>query len=87
VKKFTNAIKQEMKKANVAGTKLGVDFIDTNMLKVFGEEKIEWTDGMLLRMTPLVLQRAAAMRTKRRDRARDDCTGVASEAGGEAPAL
>jgi len=47
----------------------------------------QWTDGMLLRMTPLVLQRAAAMRTKRRDRARDDCTGVASEAGGEAPAL
>src|SRR5256884_4123390 len=38
VKKFTNAVKQEMKKANVAGMKLGVDFIDINMLKVFAEE-------------------------------------------------
>src|SRR3989442_6040420 len=37
VKKITNAVKHEMKKANVGGMKLGVDFIDINMLKVFGE--------------------------------------------------
>jgi Xaa-Pro aminopeptidase len=54
VKKFTNAVKQEMKKANVAGMKLGVDFIDINMLKVFAEEKIDWTDGM----TPMMEARA-----------------------------
>ncbi|MGZ5154214.1 MAG: aminopeptidase P family N-terminal domain-containing protein, partial [Burkholderiales bacterium] len=46
VRKFTNAIKQEMKKSNVAGMKLGVDFIDINMIQIFQEEKIEWTDGM-----------------------------------------
>src|SRR5262249_57722555 len=54
VKKFTNAVKQEMKKANVAGAKLGVDFIDINMLKVFADEKIDWTDGM----TPMMEARA-----------------------------
>jgi len=46
VKKFTNAIRQEMKKSNVAGMKLGVDFMDINMLQVFKEEGIDWTDGM-----------------------------------------
>ncbi len=35
VRKFTNAIKQEMKKAGVAGQKLGVDFIDINMIQIF----------------------------------------------------
>ena len=35
VKKFTNAIIQEMKKGNVAGGKLGVDFIDINMIEAF----------------------------------------------------
>src|SRR5574342_534691 len=54
VKKFTNAIKQEMKKANVAGSKLGVDFIDINMIQVFAEEKIDWTDGL----TPMMEARA-----------------------------
>src|SRR4030095_1654226 len=43
VRKFTNALKQEMKKSNVAGSKLGVDFIDINMMKIFEEEKIQWT--------------------------------------------
>ncbi|HSF21157.1 MAG TPA: M24 family metallopeptidase, partial [Burkholderiales bacterium] len=50
VKKFVNAIKQEMKKANVAGGKLGVDFIDINMIQVFKDEKIDWTDGMTAMM-------------------------------------
>ena len=50
VKKFTNAVKQEMKKSDVAGAKLGVDFIDINMLKVFADEKIDWTDGMTAMM-------------------------------------
>jgi len=54
VKKFTNAIKEEMKKRTFAGMKLGVDFIDINMLKVFAEEKIDWTDGM----TPMMEARA-----------------------------
>ena len=54
VKKFTNAIKQEMKKSNVAGMKLGVDFIDINMIKIFEEEKIDWGDGM----TPMMEARA-----------------------------
>src|SRR4026208_510136 len=35
VTKFTNAIKQEMKKRNVEGMKLGVDFIDINMIQIF----------------------------------------------------
>jgi len=54
VRKFTNAVKQEMKKANVAGMKLGVDFIDINMMQIFKDEKIEWTDGM----TPMMEARA-----------------------------
>ena len=33
----------------------------------------QWTDGRLLRMAPLVLQSTAAMTTKSRARARDDC--------------
>jgi len=55
VKKFTNAIKQEMKKANVAGTKLGVDFIDINIAEGFrrGEDR-SGPDGM----TPMMEARA-----------------------------
>ena len=34
--------------------KLGVDFIDINMLNVFKDEKIDWTDGM----TPMMEARA-----------------------------
>ena len=62
VKKFTNAIMQEMKKANVAGMKLGVDFIDINMLRS-SPKKIDWTDGM----TPMMERRARSRtRTSRR---------------------
>src|SRR6266702_7849520 len=34
VEKFTNGIKREMKKRGVDGMKLGVDFIDINMIKI-----------------------------------------------------
>ena len=43
-----------MKKHGVAGQKLGVDFIDINMIKIFKEEKINWIDGM----TPMMEARA-----------------------------
>jgi Xaa-Pro dipeptidase len=46
VTKFTNAIKEEMKRHGVAGEKLGVDFIDINMMRHFEEEGIAWEDGM-----------------------------------------
>jgi Xaa-Pro aminopeptidase len=46
VTKFTNAILEEMKRSNVSGMKLGVDFIDVNMIQVFKTAGIEWADGM-----------------------------------------
>ena len=46
VTKFTDAIKEEMKRHGVAGEKLGVDFIDINMMKHFEEEGLAWDDGM-----------------------------------------
>jgi len=46
VTKFTNAILEEMKRHGVAGEKLGVDFIDLNMINHFNEVGIEWVDGM-----------------------------------------
>ena len=54
VGKFTKAVLQEMKKADVAGGKLGVDFVDINMLEAFKEAGIDWTDGM----TPMMEARA-----------------------------
>ncbi len=54
VTKFTNAILQEMKKSNVSGMKLGVDFMDINMIQVFKDKKIDWADGM----TPMMEARA-----------------------------
>jgi Xaa-Pro dipeptidase len=50
VKKFTNAVIQEMKKSNVHGMKLGVDFIDINLIDAFKDAGIEWTDGMTAMM-------------------------------------
>ena len=35
-----------MKENGVAGQKLGVDFIDINMINIFKENNINWTDGM-----------------------------------------
>jgi Xaa-Pro dipeptidase len=46
VTKFTNAIKEEMKRHGVAGEKLGVDFIDINMIGAFESQGITWVDGM-----------------------------------------
>jgi Xaa-Pro aminopeptidase len=54
VGKFTKAIQQEMKKRGVDGLKLGVDFIDINMIKIFQDSKIDWADGM----TPMLEARA-----------------------------
>src|ERR1700693_6266710 len=54
VTKFTNAIVKEMKKSGVAGMKLGVDFIDINIIQVFKDKGIDWVDGM----TPMMEARA-----------------------------
>jgi Xaa-Pro aminopeptidase len=54
VKKFTDAILYEMKRHGVAGQKLGVDFIDINMISIFKDKKINWVDGM----TPMMEARA-----------------------------
>src|SRR5260370_37539109 len=43
-----------MKRHGVAGQKLGVDFVDINMLNIFKEKKINWVDGM----TPMMEARA-----------------------------
>jgi Xaa-Pro dipeptidase len=54
VKKFTDAVVKEMKRFDVAGKTLGVDFIDINMLQAFKDAKIKWADGM----TPMMEARA-----------------------------
>jgi Xaa-Pro aminopeptidase len=46
VGKFTKAALAQMKKSGVEGMKLGVDFIDINMIQAFKEAKIDWVDGM-----------------------------------------
>ena len=46
VTKFTKAVLQAMKDNGVAGQKLGVDFVDINMINIFKENKIDWVDGM-----------------------------------------
>ena len=46
VTKFTNAIIEEMRRHGVAGQKLGVDFVDINMIEIFKEKNITWVDGM-----------------------------------------
>ena len=50
VKKFTNAILEEMKRYGVAGEKLGVDFVDINMMGAFEAAGITWEDGMTAMM-------------------------------------
>ena len=50
VTKFTNAIIEEMKRFGVAGEKLGVDFIDINMIGAFEKAGITWVDGMTAMM-------------------------------------
>jgi len=46
VTKFTRAVQQAMRENGVAGQKLGVDFIDINMINIFKDNNITWTDGM-----------------------------------------
>lgn len=46
VKKFTKAILEEMQRFGVAGEKLGVDFVDINMMGAFEQSGITWQDGM-----------------------------------------
>src|SRR6267378_2361303 len=43
VNKFTKAVLQAMKDNGVAGQKLGVDFIDINMIGIFKDHNINWT--------------------------------------------
>ncbi len=54
VSKFTKAVLQAMKDHGVAGERLGVDFVDINMIDIFKEHKINWVDGM----TPMMEARA-----------------------------
>ena len=54
VSKFINAVKEEMSRHGVTGEKLGVDFVDINMLNAFREQGITWADGM----TPMMEARA-----------------------------
>ena len=54
VRKFTNAIVEEMRRHGVAGQKLGVDFIDINMIGAFQRAGIDWADGM----TPMMEARS-----------------------------
>ncbi len=50
----TKAVLQAMRDNGVAGQKLGVDFIDINMINIFKENNINWVDGM----TPMMDARA-----------------------------
>ena len=54
VKKFTDAIVEEMKKYGVEKALLGTDFVDLNIINAFQEAGIQWTDGA----TPMVEARA-----------------------------
>jgi Xaa-Pro aminopeptidase len=54
VTKFTDAIIEEMARHGVASQKLGVDFIDINMIEIFKEKNIAWVDSM----TPIMEARA-----------------------------
>ncbi len=54
VKKFTDAILEEMKKYGVEKALLGTDFVDLNIINAFKEAGIQWTDGA----TPMVEARA-----------------------------
>lgn len=54
VEKFSNAIAGAMHDAGVGSERLGVDFIDINMIAAFEKSGIKWTDGM----TPLMEARA-----------------------------
>jgi Xaa-Pro aminopeptidase len=54
VKKFTNAIAEELRKYHVEKAPMGVDFVDLNMINAFKEAELNWTDGA----SPMVEARA-----------------------------
>ncbi|HEX6843909.1 MAG TPA: Xaa-Pro peptidase family protein [Actinomycetota bacterium] len=54
VRKFTNALLNDLEDAGVKDQPMGVDFIDINMMQAFEEAGITWTDGM----TPMMEARA-----------------------------
>jgi Xaa-Pro aminopeptidase len=54
VTKFTDAIVEEMARHGIASQKLGVDFMDINMIEIFKEKNIAWVDSM----TPMMEARA-----------------------------
>lgn len=54
VKKFTDAIINDLEDAGVRDMPVGVDFIDINMIKAFEQAGITWVDGM----TPMMEARA-----------------------------
>lgn len=54
VAKFTDALYADLEEAGVEDRPLGVDFMDLNMIRVFEERGIDWTDGM----TPMMEARA-----------------------------
>ena len=54
VEKFTRSLINDLESAGVKDKPLGVDFIDINLIKVFQQQGIEWTDGM----TPMMEARA-----------------------------
>ena len=54
VTKFTRAVMQAMRENGVAGERLGVDFVDINMINIFKENNVNWSDGM----TPMMEARA-----------------------------
>jgi Xaa-Pro aminopeptidase len=54
VRKFTEALVNDLEDAGVKDQPLGVDFIDINMIRAFERAGITWTDGM----TPMMEARA-----------------------------
>jgi Xaa-Pro aminopeptidase len=50
VTKFANALVDEMRRHGVLGQKLGVDFVDINMIEIFLDKNIAWADGMTAMM-------------------------------------
>ncbi len=54
VKKFTDSILRELKRAGVEQRPMGTDLIDQNMITAFQEAGIHWTDGV----TPMMRARA-----------------------------
>lgn len=53
-RKLLTSVKQYLVDHHVADLPIGVDFADMNMLKVFGDLNIKWTDGLM----PLLKARA-----------------------------